>query len=597
MVPNFMMNFSTHTRVAQKIFLVISLFLLQILFLDLGHGWKSVKPDEVPLTFHVDKQVWHTSTYVTIPMTITILTGWKLNGPPGYRDTLVRPPQFSCKDPQVESVVVQWPAAELWTEKGQQAHVYKKHVAVEVEVRLKKHGKQDITLSFSGLCCSTLCRPLSQDITVTLSPPSDVLHVRKPSLWYMLWYGFLGGIILNVMPCVFPVLGLKLSGLANAPAHLLRQVCIFTILGIFASFFGLALLIICLQKIFLYEVGWGMQFQNPYFASVMSMVMVLFGHSFLGGGTLSTPQWLYRLVPQHSGEALYAFFSGVLAVFLATPCSAPFLGAAVGFALTGSSMAILGIFLSIALGFSLPYWVSFVLPVGKILPKPGPWMKYASSVTGVFFWITAVWLVAMVLMPFLSPPLQYVAWGLLASIIVFPVLGRLAKRWNYINSVSFFFVLSTCCGIFFIGLPFAEKMSVSSHNSVYTVPMDTGKIHFHPWSEEKMAEVLATGAIIFLDVTAAACLNCEVNKRRVLLRKDIQTLLRSKDIVCLRADFTMGSPDILKMLKRFGRAGIPFNLLVSKEYPDGLVLSEFLSEKEVMDGIAFLREKALQKKQ
>lgn len=578
-------------RIAQKCAFIICLLLLCIFPPGWAKKWPSINPAS-PIHITMETPTWHTPTYVSIPVQIRIDKNWKLYGPSGSGDTLIRPPQFLWTHANIQALEVIWPNAAVYKENAQQFHAYKDTVKAEIRIRLKDPIPTSIPLNFNGLTCSTICRPLSQLTVLSLVPPVDVS--LQPSLLNMLWYAFLGGLILNIMPCVFPVLGLKLGSFASMSSTLLRKACGYTALGIFCSFWGFALLILLLQKVLHREVGWGMQFQNPYFASCMSLVMLFLAHSFWGVFSFNTPKWAQNLVPKTGGTAWYSFLSGVLAVFLATPCSAPFLGAAVGFALTGSSLEILGTFTCIALGFALPYIVSLFIPLGRVLPKPGPWMRYVSICMGILFLTTACWLVWKVLGPFLSAPLQDASWIFLGVLVGLPFVYRYIRTSKYLNSGALCMVLMGVATLAFLGLPFLENlMGDPNLRSLPKVSMIDGKIRWIPWSEKTLQEALQTGRVVFIDVTASACLNCEVNKRRVILSDPIQALLVSSDIVCLRADFTTGSSTILAFLKKYGRAGVPFNMVLSQSYPQGIVLSEFLSVKEIQDAVDLIRKKAL----
>lgn len=535
----------------------------------------------LPITLTWGTPNWgNSSTHAVVPLIITIEKDWKFYGPPQKGDTLKRPPELSWSlSKNIADVSADWPIATFWQDQEQKAHVYCEQVIVPINVLLKNRNPANLAITFEGLACSKLCMPIKITTQLQLTPPVTTVF----TLIKMLFFAFLGGIILNAMPCVLPVLGLKFRSLTHQSRDLLKKVCLFTSLGIVATFWLLAMAIILLKSLFHIHISWGAQLQNPYFLSLMCLIMIFGAYNLLGVFHLNPPQWAGQNRFKASGVITTSFVSGMLAVLLATPCSAPFLGPAVGFALTGSNIEILSFYTAIACGFALPYLLGLFLPIGKLLPKPGPWMVKIERSLGMLFFLSAAWFIGWSLPPFLSPILQNLTWIFFVVWVTIPFLRLLfnvqilsAKKRQFI-----FYVLPVTMGVAFILFPL-----FSPHGTAMS--MVDGNIHWVAWSPKQLEETLQSGRTVFVDVTGGACALCVVNKR-VFLSPKIQKLLTSKKVVCMRADYSKGDTQILKFLKRYERAAIPFNIVLNKNYPSGIVLSEILSEDELSKALDLIQ--------
>lgn len=520
---------------------------------------------------------YESDTYVRVPLCVLINSEWKLTGPFLKGDTLNSPPTLKWdKSTNIADVQIFWPHGELLQQQGQTSHVYKKSFSVILHVFLKDRAASELNVEFKGLACSDLCRVIKTPLSLKLNPPAQ--SVGK--FWQMLSFAFLGGIILNIMPCVLPVLGLKLKGLASVYPFLLRKMFLLTSIGIIAGFWFLAGLTISLKIFFQQQMRWGMQLQNVYFLLTLCIIMVISSYSLLGMFHLNTPRWAARFLPKSYRTSFGAFFSGLFAVLLATPCSAPLLGPALGYFLSGTYLEIFLSFTLVAFGFALPYILGIIFPVHKLLPKPGQWMFVMEKTIGVLFFGTAVWLVWWPLGSFLSESFQKIALGFLLVIGIVPFIHKKIREFSlWIRSILLF-VVPSAAGVGLCILPFFNQ-------KVQEISMIDGQIHWLPWSAELMEKTLRAGRVVVIDITARGCLLCEVNKS-VFKEPGMQELLTSSKIVCLRADYSKASDDITALLKRFSRAGIPCNIILSKDYPQGIVLSEALSSQEIEKCIKFL---------
>jgi len=386
--------------------------------------------------------------------------------------------------------------------------------------------------------------------------------VWRTLLWIMV-LAFVGGVILNFMPCVLPVLGVKLlvfSNKASLNKRLLLSDVGASILGIYVSFMLLAFGVIVLKGVG-QSVGWGMHFQNPLFLSVMAVMLTLFIAHVWELFEWGLPLYIQKLPTQFMHSAR-AFFTGVFSVLLATPCTAPFVGTAVGFSLARHPFEIILIFSSLALGFAAPYWLILLTPSHRLrLPSPGPWLVYFRQFLSLLLLGTFLWL--LFLLSFTYGAFAYV-YGFLCAIGVWGGLKGRLKGYRLMGLLSLVSVL-------FLGaMPFVLPVK----RTFYTREQTDLWRPFEPW---KIENLLSKGYTVFLDVTAAWCVTCHVNKAMVLNRESVKRLLRERHVVCMRGDWTHKSPAISAFLKRAGQGGVPLNMIFTKQFPQGKLLPSLLS--------------------
>ncbi|WP_395826822.1 protein-disulfide reductase DsbD family protein [Elstera sp.] len=400
-------------------------------------------------------------------------------------------------------------------------------------------------------------------------PVTPVVGPAVGSTWaLMLGAALLGGLILNLMPCVLPVLSLKILGLVGSGGRSRGQVrgdLLAMAAGITVSFLLLAGAAIGV-KLAGGAVGWGIQFQQPWFLAGMVGVLALFAGSLLGGREIGLPvavsSWAGALGQGSRGES---FFSGVVATLLATPCSAPFVGTAVGFALGQGPVEILAIFLALALGFAAPFLLLALFPGWAArLPRPGAWMAWVKRGFGLALLGTALWLLTV--LAALVAPLGV---GLVGAMALALVLAMVRLRRGLAVAV-----LAGLAGI-------AALPSLAAHLLPPPVARVSADRLWKAYSAENLAAARAQGQVIFLDITADWCLTCKANKLAVLDRDAARDGLSASGVLALRADWTRPNPEIAEFLKRYGRYGIPFNIVYGPGAPEGIVLPELLTQDAV----------------
>ncbi len=433
--------------------------------------------------------------------------------------------------------------------------------------------------AFSGVLTGDrpVAVPLTKIAAASAEPPESLTFAKfLPVLGGML----LGGLILNLMPCVFPVIGLKIMGFVQQAGADRRKVIIHGIafaLGVFVSFAILSGVLFALKK------SWGYQLQDPRMVLGLMLLMFVMGLSMFGVFEIGTSATSVGGSLQSKQGIGGSFFSGVLATVVATPCSAPFLGPALGAAITLPAIPFFTAFGFMALGLSLPYLVLSLFPqfIDK-LPRPGPWMesfKQAMSFllfgsAGFLFWVYANQIEADHI---LGP-----IFGLTCIAIACWIHGRwnLPHRCVTARRVAVIITVLFAAGGVFLAKPPAEK-PVDSRQAALA------KIDWQPWSLEKQQALLKDGKAVYIDFTAKWCTTCQVNKQ-VAYSQDVIKLMQAKGVIALKADKTKSNPAIDAEIGKYGRAAIPVNVLLAPG-KEPVILPELLSPDDVIRALEGLK--------
>ena len=404
-------------------------------------------------------------------------------------------------------------------------------------------------------------------------------------LLQFLLFGFIGGFILNLMPCVLPVISLKIFGFIQHAGHSRARIFqsgLAFVAGIFVWFIALALLLIAIKGAG-GEIGWAVQFTNPYFVLAMSVVVLVFALNLFGVFEITLPQSATQgALAASAGQGnTAAFLQGVFATILGTSCTAPVLGAAVGFALAQSNTVILLMFAAIAAGMSAPYLLLSAQPAWvRLLPKPGAWMERVKQLMGFPMLGTLVFLLYVLGEQRGLTALVWTMCFLLAISIACWMKGAfitpLASAGTRAVVLVLMLVLVVGSGLYFIGGKFAATRLEPA-----TAKADGDWIPFTP---ETLEAELAKGRAVFIDFTAAWCVTCKFNKATVLDTDAVREAFQRRGIVKIKADWTNADPAITKILKQFGRPGVPLYVL----YPAGnsvapVVLPELLTKSIVLE--------------
>jgi suppressor for copper-sensitivity B len=542
--------------------------------------------------------------------------GWKIYG--NDDSGMGMPPEFNFSASQnYKSHNIFYPQALDGLEKIGNEEIkykyYKNSVIFPIFIEnLDQNQITKLNLKLSFALCKDVCVPVNQDFSIDVDHKIDMNAINKIEKFYgqnlveknlnssrnfseidmslgdaikikknpnkiylMILLAMFGGLILNIMPCVLPVISIKLISVlkhSGAPISKIRFSFFATIIGILSCFVVLALFSYVIQSAGS-SLGWGFQFQNPFFLIFLITILAFFIAELLGIFEISFSQFLATILDKKISEKeakknifMPNFLSGILAVLLATPCSAPFLGSAISFALTQDFLTILLIFIFIGIGFSSPYFILIASPkLINLLPKPGKWMIKIKHLMAGFLFATAVWLSFVLSNTIGLLPALLVA---IFSILIFCSL-RIKTKMVKVIFITILIILS-----FTLPFDFHEREAKvkSEQNSYWQV-----------FDESILQNLVSENKIIIVDVTADWCLTCKFNKFLVLNDKEIVKKLKSGEVIGLRADITQPDSDAMKFLAKHNRYAIPFNAVYGPNAKNGLLASEFLNKKQLLD--------------
>lgn len=410
-----------------------------------------------------------------------------------------------------------------------------------------------------------------------VAPPAPTLEwlalMRTAAL------AFLGGLLLNLMPCVFPVLFLKGLALVNCGAEerpAMRVHGFVYAAGILASFWALVGLLLGLRAAGA-TLGWGFQFQSPVFLALMAGLLFFMGLSLAGqfelGVTLTSACGPLAAKQGYTGS----FFTGVLAVVVATPCTAPFMGAAVGYALAQSAAVTFAVFTALALGLAAPYVALTLQPAWtRVLPKPGVWMEILRQAVSVPIFGTVIWLAWVVAGAYGAGVLM----ALLVSFLLLAIAGWFLGRWPVKRWAAIVAAL-ILLGAVALDTLAAKKMVTASE----TLAPPEAQGVWQPWSQEAVTRSLGAGQPVFVDFTASWCLSCQVNERVALTRPEVIEAFQAHNVVLMKADWTRHDEAITQALTALDRSGVPAYALYTPGQSQPVMLPEVLTPGIVTDAL------------
>jgi thiol:disulfide interchange protein DsbD len=443
--------------------------------------------------------------------------------------------------------------------------------ALPADVALVAVGEDGSARRFAGQAAPLAAMPPSSPAAAGDAGPLSL------TLLPALLFAFLGGLVLNLMPCVFPVLSIKAMGaLASADdrAELRRHGAWYT-LGVVATFLLLAGVLLALRAGG-EQLGWGFQLQEPRFIAAIALLLFAMGLSFsgvweFGGQIAGTGQ---RLAEGHGARA--SFFTGALAVVVASPCTAPFMGTALGWALAQPAAAALAVFAALGLGLAAPMLVLGLVPaLARVLPRPGPWMDGFRQLLAFPLYLTVAWLLWVYGLQTSPLGMAWLLAALTALAFALWLLGRRpamrSRRWRAAAALAAVVALA-----FAVGLP----LSAPEPAAAALPEADAGAAE--PWSEQRLAELRAAGRPVLVNMTAAWCITCLANERIALSTETVRDALAERDVAYLKGDWTRQDEAITRYLERHGRNGVPLYVL----YPPGDGTPRVLPQLLTADGVA-----------
>jgi thiol:disulfide interchange protein len=410
---------------------------------------------------------------------------------------------------------------------------------------------------------------------------------EQNGFWTSFFFAFIGGMILNLMPCVLPVISLKIMRFVQeageSRAKIVRLGIAYAV-GTVSTCVALALAVIG-AKYLGYSVGWGFQFQEPLFLVGMATLLTvmslgLFGVFFL---QVNSGQGLDKLASRKGLAG--AFFTGVVATILSTPCTAPFLGSAIGYAFAQPWWAIIAIFFSVGAGLAFPYLLLCLNPVWmKLLPKPGMWMEHFKQAMGFMLMGSVIWML-YVLGRQVGPDgvAGTVAFLLAASFgtWLYNALGGFEaskKRKALLAAVALLIAGST---MYFLTYP-----AVKGGNWISNTSTQSGGLTWEKFSKAAVDKGLNDGNVVFIDFTAEWCQTCKFNEATVLSSTSVTDAVKQKGVVTLKADWTNSDNEITQILAKFGRAGVPLYVIFSPHRPtEPIILPTILTNQMVLDAL------------
>ncbi len=437
--------------------------------------------------------------------------------------------------------------------------------------------------------------PIADAPAAAVSADGSVPAVNKDSLWLQLVFGFIGGLILNIMPCVLPVLGFKILGVVNQNRDDPRAVRIHGILyglGVWASFLSLAGLIIALNaggQRFI----WGSQFGSPVFLVVITTVLVLVSLSLFGVFEITLSGKVMDVASQASsgGGHAGAFFNGMFATVMGVSCTAPVLGGAVGYALAQKNpLVVLLMFSAVAAGMAAPYVaLSFNPGWLKLLPKPGAWMERFKVAMGFPMLGTAVWLFTIAAAMFPKKELWLGLFLVLTAAAAW-VFGEFVQRGRPSGGTGKKLGWIAILALLGLGYGYALEKELNWRNPLPSNAVagarTEGGIPWQPWSREAIAKAQAEGRPVLVDFTADWCVNCQVNKRNAIEVPEVQEKLKAINAVSLIGDFTRTPQDMADEILSHGRAGVPLVLVYpGKAGAKPEILPELFSKATMLEAL------------
>ena len=417
-------------------------------------------------------------------------------------------------------------------------------------------------------------KQLEAQITISDNDKSfvakDVIFIKENetsknhSYLFIIFIAFIGGLVLNCMPCVLPVLSIKLLSILHYVDNSsdIRKSFLYVSLGIISSFALLAMSLIQMKN-FGYSIGWGIQFQHPLFLMMISLVLIVFALNLFGFFEFSLPKFVNSksILFLQNQKNLRDFFNGFFATLMATPCSAPFVGTAITFAFTQSSISLFNIFIAMGFGLASPYIFIAIFPqLLKFIPKPGKWMDYLKYFLGSLLLGTVIWVGNILLNHF---NFYFI---LLSLILLIVSLGL-----NHFFKLKK--IILTVALIIFFTVP-----NFTFFSSSY-IKLDSDWLDFNSVNIENL---IKNNNIVFVDVTADWCATCQFNKVNVLNKALVKETFLNLNVIKVKADWTKKNKKIEQFLEDNKKFGIPYNVIYDKNNIQGIELSELLSVKEVL---------------
>lgn len=452
-----------------------------------------------------------------------------------------------------------------------------------IVLRLKPGGKTAALKMLEGVLVLTSSDGSVQALQVKAVPGvvPEASTSSDLSLWLALLFAALGGLILNIMPCVLPVLAMKALALASHAgadrAHARAESFSYSFGAVF-SFVAFGLAVVALRAGGT-AIGWGFQLQEPVIVAVLALLMFAVGLNLSG---------VFEIQPISVGDSLArkggllgAFFTGVLAVAVAAPCTAPFMATAIGYGFTQSPIVVLAVFSALGLGFALPFLLLGLWPaMHRILPKPGAWMGRLKKILALPMYAAAGWLVWVLAQ-------QVDRTALIAAFAALAAAGVALWLWGAMQMGARCLQLAGTVVIVLLvgGAVYALSIVAAARPPAPVAAAAHAGMKSEPYTPARLAALRKAGRPVFVDATASWCITCLVNEEAALSRPAVHAAFKDKKIALLVADWTNRNPQITALLEAHGREGVPLYLYYAPGAADPKVLPQILTESEVLKAL------------
>lgn len=432
---------------------------------------------------------------------------------------------------------------------------------------------------------------IETDVRLQARQAQAVGSTEISSLWSALLFAFLGGLILNLMPCVLPVLSLKILSFVNQAGakhgKIIRHGVMFT-LGVLVSFWALAGTLLAL-KAGGEQIGWGFQLQSPVFLGLIALFMFLFGLNLLGVFEIGESMTSVGSVTAGKTGDGAAFVNGLIATVVATPCTAPFMGAAMGFTLSQPAPIALLVFTAVGLGMAAPYLLLSAFPqLLKYLPKPGRWMESLKQFMGFLLLATVIWLATVLIG--VGGPLSII-W-LLVAMLLCGVAAWVYGRWGTLvaTAASRFTAAVTALLLVAAGaylfLQNAESAGIGAPNVLPKGETGVAGLQWEPYTTATLEQYRQEGRAVFVDFTADWCLSCKFNEATALNTASVREAFDAGRIIAMKGDWTRRDDEITSALAQFGRNSVPLYVFYPPNHGEPMILPELLTEAIVLEFIS-----------
>lgn len=606
---------STSMKVTRLCFSIVCIFIFVFTEAFAAETSRATLP-HVTVSFVSDAERIDASSSFAIGLRFELEPGWHIYGK--ERGDVGLPTKIEWSVPEgLRAHEIQWKKPQSFDSQGVRALGYEGSVLFPSTVSptggSELSPSVSLTAKSSWLLCSDECIP--QSVTLSMALPFDPESGIKPSAHVglfrnafngaehviagagettgeaktsfaqflaLLALAFLGGLVLNLMPCVFPVLSLKVMGFfqgGDARAARLSGVCY--ALGIVVSLWGLAGVLVVLRSGG-EQLGWGFQFQSPNFVALMGLLTFVIGLNFLGifeiGNGIQRKAGKY----DKKGGAFGSFLSGVLATALATPCTGPFMATALGATLTMSPPYVMATFTSLGLGLASPYVLLAFMPKAiELLPKPGAWMESFKQILSFPMFLTTVWLMSV-----LGAQAGVHTMALFSAALVLMSFGiwilRLSSQGSSRGRDGFLRPIASVCVILLslvVGIPDLSRVQATEVGN--SLEQDI----WQPFTSARFEELRSKGKPILLEVSAAWCLTCQINEKMVYSSSELARELKARGVVAMKADWTKRDSEISKLIEGFGHSGVPLAVLLRGDQEKPKVFSSLVTKEEILDAL------------